>query len=45
MALNHRPIRIFFFLLLSLAIAAFAQAEELVILYSGSTDGYVEPCG
>ena len=28
-----------------MAIATAAPAEELVILYSGNTDGFVEPCG
>ena len=35
---------IVFFLALT-TLAASAPAEELVILYTGNTDGFVEPCG
>lgn len=32
-------------LLLFVALGGRAMAEELVILYSANTNGYVEPCG
>lgn len=45
MATTRNVIKTFVFIITLLALSTMAAAEELAIIYTANTNGYVEPCG